>query len=84
MKKKTTQKDRIINYMEKTGKPLNQGQALSMFGIARLAARICELEHKGYVFEKGWLTLNNRYSEQVRIRTYKLVKTPDTENRLEI
>lgn len=84
MKKKTTQKDRIINYMEKTGKELNQRQALSMFGIARLAARICELEKNGYVFEKGWLTLNNRYSEQVRIRTYKLIKSPDTQNRLEI
>lgn len=79
-----SQRDRIIVYMEETGETLNPAKARYLFGIERLAARICELQKQGYIFEKGWKTGRNRYGERYKVRTYKLIKSPDTQNRLEI
>ena len=48
--KKPNQRARIIAFMKKTGIALNPALARKELKIDRLAARICELEKKGYVF----------------------------------
>lgn len=80
--KKVNQRDRVVAFMQKTGVALNPALARKELKIDRLAARICELEKKGYVFEKGWINGRNEYGAY-RVRTYKLVKTPE-ENNIEI
>jgi len=47
---KTTQAMTILEHLENRG-PISPGEALLVYGVYRLAARICELRDLGYDIE---------------------------------
>ena len=68
---KETQCSKILDYMEQEGSitPLD---ALREFGCMRLASRITDLKHRGYVISKEMETAKNRDGEPVRYARYRL------------
>lgn len=68
---KTTQADRIIDYINEFGS-ITPLQAFRDLGITRLAARVFEMKQDGVQFEQEWQTSKNRYGEEVRYMKYWL------------
>jgi len=66
-----TQKDRVLKYMQDTGKitPLD---AIREFGCLRLSARIFDLKRDGYNIVSETETSKNRYGESVSYASYRL------------
>lgn len=71
MSKKTTQRDRVIDYIRNFGS-ITSWQAYADLGIMQLGARIFELEDEGYVFRKETVESKNRYGEKVQFKKYSL------------
>lgn len=65
----TPQQRRVLNHLEKKGK-ITAGEALNLYGIARLGARVWELRQMGYNIEKRMVERINRYTEKVYIAQY--------------
>lgn len=70
---KTTQKQRILDYIKAFGS-ITSWQAYSDLGITQLGARIDQLKKEGYQFVSDWENNTNRYGEPVRYVRYKLVE----------
>ena len=68
---KTTQKQRIINYIREFGS-ITSLDAYKDLGITQLATRIKELKELGYEFETKWESSKNRYGEKVDFKRYYL------------
>lgn len=51
MAKEVTQKDRVLEYINRTGS-ITAYEAIKDLGILQLSARLVELEHEGYSFSK--------------------------------
>ena len=68
---KTTQKDRIINYIREFGS-ITSWEAYSDLGITQLGARIDQLQKDGHVFRTEWEHKKNRYGENVSFKRYYL------------
>lgn len=66
-----TQQERIIKYMNDFGS-ITALEAVSDLGITQLSARICELQNKGYEFNKDLQTGKNRYGEPTHFIRYSL------------
>lgn len=66
-----TQQERIIKYMNDFGS-ITALEAVSDLGITQLSARICELQNKGYEFNKELQTGKNRYGEPTHFIRYSL------------
>lgn len=66
-----TQQDRIIKYMNDFGS-ITAIEAVAELGITQLSARICELQNKGYEFNKELQTGKNRYGEPTHFIRYSL------------
>jgi len=64
----TTQNDLVWGHL-KAHKTITQGQALQLFGVARLAARIGELRGKGHDIKSEMIMVNTR-SGKARIARY--------------
>lgn len=64
-----TQGERILDYIEKFGS-ITSVDAFADLGITRLAARIYDLQEKGYVFEKEQASSVNRLGERVYYTRY--------------
>lgn len=71
MSKKTTQRDKVIEYIRNFGS-ITSWQAYADLGITQLGARIFELEDEGYVFRKETVESKNRYGEKVQFKKYLL------------
>lgn len=66
-----TQQERIIQYMNDFGS-ITAIEAVAELGITQLSARICELQNKGYEFNKELQTGKNRYGEPTHFIRYSL------------
>lgn len=68
---KTTQKDRIINYIREFGS-ISSWEAYSDLGITQLGARIDQLKKEGYEFKSEWVSNTNRFGEKTDYKRYYL------------
>ena len=50
-------------------------QALELYGIARLAARISDLRYDGHSIDTKMVAALNRYGDRVRYAEYRLTTT---------
>ncbi len=68
---RTTQKDRIINYIREFGS-ISSWEAYSDLGITQLGARIDQLKKEGYEFKSEWVSNTNRFGEKTEYKRYYL------------
>ena len=73
MAKEVTQKDRVLEYIKRTGS-ITAYEAIKDLGILQLSARLVELEHEGYSFSKKPETAINRFGEIVHYIRYGLME----------
>ena len=65
------QGDKILKYLKDFGS-ITAYEAVIDLGITQLAARLCELQDRGYVFNKKMETGKNRYGEKTHYIRYSL------------
>ena len=70
---KTSQCERIVEYMQKHGS-ITQLQAYTDIGCWRLASRISDLKRRGYSIRTETTRVKNRYGESVPIAKYSLAE----------
>lgn len=70
---KTTQCERILRHLEDYG-TITSLEAISEYGILRLASRISDLKKQGYAISSEIGTGKNRYGEVTHFSVYKLIK----------
>ncbi len=66
-----TQNERIIRHMSEYGS-ITPLEALSEYGIMRLASRISDLRTRGYDIRREMIEGRNRYGEPTRYARYTL------------
>ena len=66
---KTTQCEKIVEYMKKHGS-ITQLDAFLDIGCWRLASRICDLRKQGYNIKRDMITVKNRDKEDVQVARY--------------
>lgn len=66
-----SQNDRIIGYLQEHD-TITALDAQREFGCMRLAARIADLEKRGYSFSKAPAKVMNRYGQTCRVMAYSL------------
>ena len=76
---KTTQKDRILQYIREFGS-ISSWEAYQELGITQLGARIDNLKKEGYQFRTEWERGTNRYKDKVDYKRYYLVDDVIAEN----
>lgn len=69
---KTTQKQRIINYIREFGS-ISSFEAYADLGITQLGTRIDQLKKEGYEFRTEWKSNTNRFGEKTEYKRYYLV-----------
>ena len=70
---KETQCDRIIRHMRDYG-TISSLEAITEYGILRLASRISDLKKRGYNIVSTTGTAMNRYGEVTHYSVYKLIE----------
>lgn len=70
---KTTQCDRILQHLRDFGS-ISSLEAMSDYGIMRLASRINDLKKQGYNIVSETKTSKNRYNETTHYSVYSLVE----------
>lgn len=70
---KTTQCERILRHLRDFGS-ISSLEAITEYGILRLASRINDLKRKGYPIISETKTGKNRYDESTHYKVYKLVE----------
>lgn len=70
---KVTQCERIIRHLQDYG-TITSLEAISEYGILRLASRISDLKKQGYLITSEFKTGKNRYGEPTHYSVYQLVK----------
>ena len=70
---KITQCERILRHLRDHGS-ITAAEAISEYGIYRLASRITDLKRKGYAFVKEQQTGKNRYGEPTHFVVYRLAE----------
>ena len=66
---KQTQAERIKNHLKEHGS-ITALEAMSEYGIMRLASRMSDLKKGGYPFERRMIVRKNRYGDSVSIAEY--------------
>ena len=66
------QRERVIEYINEFGS-ITALEAVRDLGILQLSARLCELEKRGYRFDKKQESSLNRYGEKVYYTRYSLM-----------
>lgn len=74
MTQKVTQRDRVIQYIRENGS-ITRAEGFSELGIVELPARICELEQRGYIFQRERIKKKNRYGDNISFLKYSLVES---------
>ena len=69
---KKTQKERILEYINKFGS-ITSLEAYSELGITQLGARLDQLKREGYMFSTETEKGKNRFGEDVKYKRYRLV-----------
>lgn len=70
-----TQYTRILDHLHEHGS-ISPLEAMNLYGIQRLAARIAVLKQNGYKFETETTCGKNRFGDKVHYTTYVLVEEP--------
>ena len=70
---KPSQNQRIIYYINEFGS-ITQFEALRDLGVMRLASRISDLKRLGYPVESEMVVVKNRYGEECRVKSYRLME----------
>lgn len=73
---KTSQCERIVEYMKKHGS-ITQLEAYLDIGCWRLASRINDLKRRGYAIRREMVSVDNRYGEKVPIARYSLAEVEE-------
>lgn len=73
---KTTQCDRILRHLRDYGS-ITSLEAITEYGILRLASRINDLKRKGYNIVSETVEGENRYNEKVHYSVYRLIETKE-------
>lgn len=68
---KSTQAERILQYMEKFGS-ITQIEALQDLGCMRLASRISDLKKRGIPIKREMVGVKNRFGETCYVSQYSL------------
>lgn len=68
-----TQRDRVLDYINRFGS-ITSREAFNDLGVTQLAARICELNDRGYEFDKQYESAKNRFGENVSFVRYSIKK----------
>lgn len=68
---KTTQCDRVLRHLSDYGS-ITSLEAISEYGILRLASRISDLKKRGYPITATMRTGKNRYNETTHYSEYRL------------
>lgn len=76
---KLTQCDRVLRHLEDFGS-ITSLEAMTEYGIMRLASRIADLKAQGYAIESERVTGKNRYEETTNYSVYRLVNKEVTTN----
>lgn len=71
------QAKRLLNHFME-GKTIDRLRALNELAIFELSARLIDLQHAGYTFEKERKRVSNRFGEKCTVVEYSLVN-PFTE-----
>ena len=66
-----TQRERILQYIEEKGS-ITALEAVREIGCTQLSARLCELEKRGYVFNKVTEKSKNRYGDPTHYTRYSI------------
>lgn len=70
---KTTQCQRIIDYMRQFGS-ISTIEAFNDLGVARLASRIHDIKAMGYTIVTETKTGRNRFGEKTSFKVYRLAE----------
>ena len=68
MKTPTSQAEEILFYIQRHGS-ITRAQAAGLY-IFELSARICELEKRGWRFDRKTISGKNRYDRKYRVTEY--------------
>ena len=68
---KITQNDRIVRHLKDYGS-ITSLEAMTEYGVMRLASRISDLKRQGYNIISETQTSKNRYGETTHFAVYKL------------
>lgn len=67
----TTQTNQVLHHLRTRGR-LTQREAMNLYGIMRLGARVYDLRERGYNIVKDMERSVNRYGRPVRYAVYRL------------
>lgn len=67
-----TQTEKILNHLQEFG-TITAGEALTEYGIMRLASRISDLKKSGVPVRKRMVKSKNRFGESVSFAEYSLM-----------
>ena len=70
---KTTQNERVLRHLKTYGS-ITPIEALSEYGIMRLASRISDLKKDGYLITKSLKKHVNRFGEPTHYASYTLIE----------
>lgn len=68
----TSQNQAVLEHLLTKG-PLTPKQAMDLYGIYRLAARVKDLRDQGFGIHTQTVEVQNRHGELVRVASYSLV-----------
>lgn len=68
---KNSQAIRLLEHL-KAGGTVTSLQAYNDHGITQLATRITDIEEMGYVINRTWIKVYNRFGEECRVKEYSL------------
>lgn len=71
--KRPKQTEMILSHLQRRGS-ITSIEALTEYGIARCASRICELRQQGYKIESIPVQAKNRYGIKTHYTRYILIK----------
>ena len=71
--KRPSQRQRIVDYMREHGS-IDRLESCTKLFIFELSARITELEHRNWIFEKTWKSVKNSYGETKTFVEYRIIK----------
>lgn len=73
---KISQCDRILRHLRDYGS-ITSLEAITEYGILRLASRINDLKGRGYNITSETVMGKNRYEEKVHYSVYRLIETKE-------
>ena len=75
---KETQCDKVLRHMRDYGS-ISSIEAITEYGILRLASRISDLKKRGHVISSTICKCKNRYGETTHYSVYKLIELKQNE-----